>query len=196
MTTTALTSELEAINIILESADEAPVTSLALSGLYPLDKAKGCLSEASRAIQSYGWEFNTEEDFSVALAGDLTATLPTNVLSFDCNDDITSMALVQRGLRLYDKKAHSYILSAAPKGTAKVLLAWDDLPEPARRYILVRAARLMQGRSAVSDSTSRMTEEDELSARGALEQHETSSGDYNMLRDSSSVSSVLLNYLD
>lgn len=194
-TATTLTSELEAVNIILEAADEAPVTSLALSGLYPLEKAKGCLNEASRLVQSMGWEFNTEEDFVVVRSSG-TATLPGNVVSFDVNDDITSMDLVQRGLRLYDKTAHSYTLSEDPKGTAVLLLEWTDLPEPARRFILIKAARLMQGRSSVSDTTLRISEEDEVQARVALEQHEAAAGDHNMLRDSLSVSAVLANYLD
>ena len=63
MTATTLTSELEAVNIMLEACDEAPVTSLVQSGIYPLDRAKGILSETSRVVQSLGWRFNTEYEF-------------------------------------------------------------------------------------------------------------------------------------
>jgi hypothetical protein len=194
MTTTALTSELEAVNIILESCDEAPVTSLGLSGLYPLDKAIRALSESSRVIQSEGWDFNTEESYVVALAGDKSATLPANTITWNADRTITDMTLIQRGLRLYDKNTHSYALLYAPTGTIVWLLAWDDLPEPARRYILMRAASTMQGRSSVSESTYRITEEDVQEAKQALSQHESATGDYNMLRDSWSCASVLMNH--
>lgn len=195
MTTTTLTSELEAINTILEACDEAPVTSLALSGLYPLDKAKRALTEASRAVQTSGWQFNTEAGYLVTLAGDLSATLPDNTLDFAPDKAAApTMSLVLRGTRLYDRKAHSYILKSAPTGTLVVLLGWDELPQPARQYITIRAASTMQGRSSVSDSTYRYTQEDEQDARLALEDSEAGTGSFNMLTDSRSVGSVLLNH--
>ena len=191
MTTTSLTTELEAVNTMLQAADEAPVSSLSLTGLYPLELAKTILSETSRTVQSMGWDFNTEESYPLALAGDSTATLPANVLSFNVDPSFTDMDIVQRGLKLYDKRAHSYVLKRAVTGTAVVLLAWDDMPQAARHYITIRAAKTMQGRSSVSETTYRYTDQDVLDAKLALSEHETEVGDHNMLRDSWSVASVL-----
>jgi hypothetical protein len=190
MTTTALTSELEAINIILQAAEEAPVQSLALTGLYPLDKAKGILSEASAAVQSTGWKFNSEEDFSVSPDGAGQITLPANMLRFDVAPS-NSYKAVQRGTRLYDAQSHSYVFSGAVKGTAVFLLSWDELPQPARYFVAIKAARTMQGRSSISESAYRYSLDDEQAARLALSEHETVTGDYNMLRDSWSCASVL-----
>lgn len=190
MTTTTLTSELEAINLMLEAAEEAPVTSLALAGLYPLDKAKAILSEASRTVQSVGWKFNTEYDFPLTRAGDNTVSLPGNTLRFDPEYALGTNP-VQRGLRLYDAYAHSYVFSKDVKGDIVFLLPWDELPQPARNYIAIRAARSFQGRSSVSESAYRYTAEDEQAALLALSDHEAEVGDHNMLRDSWSVGSVL-----
>src|ERR1700754_4496175 len=127
-TATTRTSEVEAVNIVLEAAEEAPVQALDLSGLYPLDKAKGCLNEASRVIQSLGWKFNTEQDFSLIRNGSNEIQLADNLLSVDVNIDYTDINPVQRGSRLYDIKAHSYTFSQNLKATVVTLLAWDDLP--------------------------------------------------------------------
>ena len=194
-TATTMTSELEAINIILTAAEEAPVQSLDLSGLYPLDAAKACLSEASRVVQSLGWKFNTEEDYPLTRNGSNEIQLPPGMIRADVNDDYTDVNPVQRGQRLYDIKAHSYTFTRDLKATVVVLLEWNELPEPARRYILIRAARTMQGRTSVSESAYKYSESDEQMALVALGSHEAEVGDHNMLRDSRSVSSVLFDLL-
>lgn len=190
MATTSLTSELEAVNTILESIDEPPVSSLALTGLYPLDKAKRILDEVSRSVQSKGWAFNTEEDVTVSLAGDSTATLPANTLAFDAGPEYN---VVARGLRLFNKDTRSFTHTVPPKGSAVFLLPWDDLPQAARHFITIRAARTAQGRSSISESTYRYTEQDVMDAEAALGETEATTGDHNMLTDSWSAASVLFN---
>lgn len=188
MTSVSLTTELEAVNTILEATDEPPVSSLALTGLYPLEKAKGILNEVSRTVQSKGWAFNTEDRVSVSLAPDGTAQLPSNCLSFDADP---GHPVVARGLRLYDKEKRTFVLHKEPVGTAVFLLPWDDLPQAARHYITLRACRTAQGRSSISESTYRYTEQDVLDAEHALGEVEATTGDHNMLTDSWSVASVL-----
>lgn len=191
MTATTLTSELEAINIMLEACDEAPVTSLVQSGIYPLDRAKGILSETSRVVQSLGWKFNTEYEFPLTRDEAGAVALAPNALRVDVDAKHTNVDPVQRGLRLYDSKAHSYAFTQDLTATVVFLLGWDELPQPARHYINIRAARTMQGRSSVSDSTYRYSADDEQAAFLALNDHEAEVGDHNMLRDSWSVGSVV-----
>jgi hypothetical protein len=187
-------TELEAVNVILAAVEEAPVGSLALSGLLPLDQAKAALAEASRLVQSTGWRFNTEDDYPLTRAVDGTITLPGNMLEVDVDDQFLSrVAPVQRGARLYDAKAHSYSFTEDLKGTVVFLLEWDELPQAARHYITIRAARLLQARSSVSESAYRFSQDDEAAAMAALGNHEARVGDHNMLRDSWSVASVLYN---
>jgi hypothetical protein len=194
MTSTAMLTELEAVNIILQAADEAPVGALELSGLYPLDKAKGILSEASRVIQSMGWKFNTEYGYPVTRDGSGQINLPPNMIRLDVDDTfLSSVDPVQRGLRLYDAKNHTYTFTQDLTGTVVFLLEWDELPQPARQYIAIRAARTMQGRSSIPETTYRYSADDETAALLALSEHETQVGDHNMLRDSWSVASVLFN---
>lgn len=191
MATSALMSQLEAVNTILEAIEEAPVSSLLTSGLRPLEKAKAALTEASRVVQTTGWKFNTERDFPLVRDGSGQITLPSNVLMVDVNDEYTDVEPVQRGLRLYDGKAHSYSFSRDLKATVVFLLEWDELPQAARYYITIKAARIAQGRSSVSDSVYRFTEADENHALLAFSDQEAQVGDHNMLRDSWSVANIL-----
>jgi hypothetical protein len=195
MPSTTLTSELEAINTMLESADEAPVGSLELTGLYPLDKAKTILDETSRVVQAMGWAFNTEEELTLSRDVAGLVALPANMLKFDPDtDQLYTMKPVQRGTRLYDAKAHSYTFTKDVKGAAVFLLGWSDLPQQARHYITIRAARTMQGRSSVSESTYRYSQDDEQAALLGMSDLEATAGNHNMLRDSYSVASILFDH--
>ena len=193
MVAVTLTSELEAVNTLLEASDEAPVGALTLTGLYPLDKAKGILSETSRTVQGMGWAFNTEEAFPFTPDVDGHITLPGNLLKVDFDAAYQDITPVQRGTRLYDSQGHTYTFTKEVKGRAVFLLDWDDLPQAARHYITIRAARTMQGRSSISESTYRYSQDDEQAALIGLQEAETAVGDHNMLRDSWSVASVLFN---
>ena len=191
MATSALMTQLEAVNIILESIEEAPVASLAVSGLRPLEKAKAALVEASRLVQSPGWKFNTERDYPLVRDIDGEIPLAPNVLSVDVNPEFTEVDPVQRGLRLYDAKNRSYSFPRDLKAAVVFLLEWDELPQAARHYITLKAARTTQGRTPVGDSTYRYTEADETHALLAFSDQESTTGDHNMLRDSWSVASIL-----
>ena len=63
--TTAATTELESINIMLAAIGEAPVNSL--TGTVPVDVrlAQSTLTEVNKEIQSEGWSFNTEIDVTL-----------------------------------------------------------------------------------------------------------------------------------
>ena len=195
MTQSALMSELEAINLVLQSAEEAPVSALVVDGLEPLERAKQCLLEASRGFQSSGWSFNREEDFPLTREVSGEITLADNVLKVDVEDTYSpSIRPVQRGSKLYDKASHRYTFERDLKATVVFFLPWAELPQPARYVVAVLAARLMQARSSVSDRTRKYTEEDVTRAMALFTEAEADEGDYNVLRDSSSVAMTLMGY--
>lgn len=191
-TTTALTSELEAVNIVLQAAGEAPVASLSLTGLLPLANARAVLDETSRLVQSAGWAFNTEDDYTLYRNGDGEIPVPPSALKFDANDDYRPACdPVVRGTKLYDKAAHTSVFTQDIKGTLVSLLEWNDLPQPIRHYIAIKAARSFQGRDLGSDSINRFTERDEAEALLACGQYEADVGDANMLTDNYDNSVIL-----
>ena len=99
MTITTRTTELEAVNTILSTIGEAPLSTL--TGSLPVDgtTAKNILNEISREVQSAGWHFNTQ--YKVDLTRDTTNKVPigTDVVRVQLNNkyDKSSYDVVQRG---------------------------------------------------------------------------------------------------
>lgn len=145
------TTKLEAINKMLIAIGEAPVNSLE-SGYLEAVIAESILDEVNKEVQAKGWNFNTEYNklFAKSVAGEIV--LPTNVLRVDATYTATSKDLVQRGLRMYDRGNHTYIIDEDVYLDIVVQLVWEEIPEPAKRYISDRAARKNQDR-VVGSST-------------------------------------------
>lgn len=190
-TTTALTSELEAINIMLDCIGEAPVSSLATSGLEDVAKARACLDEISREVQQKDWGFNYEVDYPLLRAVDGTITVPSNTLEVSLTEPRTDMDITLRGTRLYDKKNHTFTFTDDIDVNIKFLLEWSDLPQAARNYIAIRAARVFQGRSFGSDTKHKFSEDQEFMALTNLKNTNGRQENYNMLSGSYSAFSVI-----
>jgi len=177
MTTIALTSELEAVNTLLASIGESAVNSLSVTGLADLSAARRTLDEFSREVQLVGWHFNTEEDYPLPRDSKSHIYAPTNALKIILLDD---SGIVQRGLKLYNKTKHTDTFDKDLRATVVFLLPWDELPQVARHYIMVRASRVFQTRTLGSDTQFQFSAEEEMSALKALTEAEGETGNYNM----------------
>ncbi len=192
MSTTTLTTELDAINTLLAAAGESPVSSLTDSGLADVAEAKATLNEHSRLVQSGGWVFNTEYEYPLVPDTDGFITLPQNTLKVDVDRTFTQVDTVQRGLRLYDRKNHTYVFTELNlTGDMVFLLGFDELPQAARHYIMIKASRVYQARVLGSDTQYKFSESDEMSALIAMQSAENQVGDFNMLSGSWSVARIL-----
>lgn len=183
-------SELEAINMMLNNIGESPVSSLETAGDLYVSVARQILYDASREIQTRGWHFNTEEKYPIPLNATGQAVLSTNVLGVDLTDDFYTYDAVLRGNRLYNRKDHSYVFDKDLEGDVTFFLEWTDLPQPARQYIAVVAARRFQKKYQPDDYTTKVTADEELTAKADLEDYDANTRDYNMA-DNYSVFSIL-----
>lgn len=186
------TTELEAVNLLLDVIGESPINSLSNSAVVDAVKAKATLSEISRAVQSKGWHFNTEKDYElVPTVFDNEIQLPANCLRVDSVGKDRLVDVVQRGSRLYDRRKHTFKFDKSLTVDLVVLLPFEELPEAARYYIAVRAARVFQARSVGSDTLYQFTAQDEQQALTDLKKAEGLTGDYNMFTGSWSVAKML-----
>lgn len=180
MATPALTSRLDAVNTILTASGEQPVSSLD-GTTADAANAEQVLDEILRDVQTKGWHFNTEEEVPLAPDTSRQITLPANVAKIDLSGSETAdVDIVQRGVRLYDRKAHSYEFSRTLKVDVVYLLPFEELPEAARRFITVKAARVFHDRFVGSESTHRFTEQDENIARTELNRADLDNSDANI----------------
>lgn len=175
----AASTKLEAVNIMLSTIGESPVNSLS-SGLVDAELAETILNSVSKTVQSDGWNFNREYDYAITpdLAGEIN--LPNNILRADAAYEPYSKDLVQRGLKMYDKKEHTFKINDTVKLDVVFELDFADIPEVAKRYIVIKAARLFQDRVLGSDTLHSFTQEEEQQALFALREFEGETEDFNV----------------
>jgi hypothetical protein len=185
----APTTELEAVNAMLRSIGESPIASLTDIAVQDAEIALTTLRSVSRSVQVRGWDFNTEIEMELVVNGDGNIPLPSNTLSVDPVDE--TKKLVQRGSRLYDPVEHTYVFTDPVTVNLIVMLPFEELPEAARNYIFVRAARQFQDNTVGDSSLHRYQTEDEEEARATFMQTAADTEDNNILNDSWSVARIL-----
>jgi hypothetical protein len=99
--------------------------------------------------------------------------------------------VAMRGRKLYDRVNHTFVFTKSIKAELVLMLEFDELPQAARHYITIRAARVFQQRVVGSDTLGSFTERDEVRARTALKRFEAKTADYNILTSNYSVMRVL-----
>jgi hypothetical protein len=183
----ALTTELESVNQMLGHIGEAPVNSISNEAALPISAstALSVLREVSKEVQTEEWHFNTVTDYEPIQEATGKLRLLDNTLFVDSTDNRNDV--VQRGLYLYDRKARTDVFSATLKVDLTLQLAWDDLPEVARRYITLRSSRLFQGRMIGSAELQSLIALDEMQARARLLELDSQSSDRTIF-DSADVS--------
>lgn len=174
-----LTSKEDAINIMLAAIGETPINSLVGSKSVDVSMAENTLEEISRDIQTLGWVFNSDPGVTLVRDSEGRINLGDNVLQVEVSKvDYPDIGPVQRGSKLYDRKNHTSVFKKNIKAAVVYLLDWDDLPEAARRYINIKAARKFQDENVGSEKHHRFQERDEIEARALMKEHETETGDY------------------
>ena len=181
MTIITRTTELEAVNTILSTIGEAPLSTL--TGSLPVDgtTAKNILNEISREVQSAGWHFNSH--YKVDLTRDSNNKVPvgTDVLRVELNNkyDKSSYDVVQRGSYLYNlAKNEETFEQDFTDNTLVYILDFLKLPEQARRYITIRSARVFHDRTLGANTIHKFSSEDEARSLAVMRQAEAHTGDH------------------
>jgi len=185
MTIQTRTTELEAVNTILSTIGEAPLSTL--TGSLPVDgtMAKSVLNEINREVQSMGWHFNTQPKVTLSKdAGNSTIPLATNVLRVELNPYLhskTDYDIVQRDNILFNLVTNTSTFTEDLKDVKVVyLLDFSEIPEQAKRYITIRSARVFHDRTLGANTLHKFSVADEEKSLVILRQAEASTGDYSV----------------
>jgi hypothetical protein len=171
-----LTTELQAVNLGLEAIGQNPVVSLSSTDTsVDSDAALKHLGEANRDIQAEGWAWNSDDAFPIDPGVDGSIALPANILKVKQAyfDGGFNKVLVQRGLRLYDRKGHTFNIGIPVKVDIVTLLEFTDLPQEARTYIALEGASRLVFTKLVSTTASALISKSLNAARIRIEQAET-----------------------
>lgn len=168
-TTVSPTTEIEAVNTMLSVIGESPINSFEE---IPADVAiaRNTLTEISRAVQLEGWHWNTEDNFPL-IPDSRTHELKVGPSALRVHfPDPQDKELAIRGSRIYDRVNHTYKFPSDFRVDVTITyqLPFEELPEAARRYITIRAARVYQARVVGSGTLWDFSERDEAMARTTL----------------------------
>ena len=180
--TTNATQELPAINQILTSCGQAPVTTLDQT-TPEVAIAYDTLLQVSREVQSEGWTFNKEYHYEFTTDTNDEVEIPNNIIQIKLTENAQNKPYhaVRRSGKLYDRQNHRFTWEYSP---IECDIIWEfdyvDLPEPVQNYIRARAATLVSGRIVGDDDQYARLKDQEIEMRALALEYETSQGQFTM----------------
>jgi hypothetical protein len=182
------TTELEAINEMLEVIGEAPINTLDLTGRADVTIAKNMLYRETRRFCERGWFWNTDEAFILSLNTDNKIPVPTNALRVDPCD--TSVNVTVRGAFLWNRDTNTAVFTDSIKCDIVRHLPYDDLIEPARTWVVAMAMRTFAKRILGDETVVVYTNEDIETALIAVEKAEDNAADHSLYQDADTLSVI------
>ena len=186
------TTELDAVNTMLFVVGESPVDTLDDNTCAESAEALSLLRRESRALQMKGWKFNTDECCVLAADNDGEVKLPLNTLSVTFTGSDKYASFTYRGGKVYDRRRQTFTIGRAVMADVVVLLDFEDMPEPARRFVTIASARRLQDANLGDGSLHQFEAADEALAWAEFLGREMEDADYNINRDSPSVRAVTI----
>ena len=137
-------TELSAVNSILGSIGQSPITAINLTNLQDPEVAlvHNILMEVTKDVQNEGWHFNQEEHYLKSPDSNGHFLIPNNYLRFDVHDGLydRSRDVVKRDGKLYDKVEHTDVFTSDLYFDITYLFDFEDIPSAIQRYIIARAS--------------------------------------------------------
>ena len=145
MTTQIATdTELSAVNSILGSIGQSPITNLSLTNLNnpEISFIKNILDETSKNVQNEGWHFNKEDHVLRSPDANGNYLIPSDYLRFDVHDGLYDRTrdVVRKNGKLYDNVEHTDVFEGNLYFDITFLRAFTDVPPTIQRYIIARAS--------------------------------------------------------
>tara|TARA_R100001530_G_scaffold20727_1_gene17227 strand:- start:551 stop:1186 length:636 start_codon:yes stop_codon:yes gene_type:complete len=186
--TYAVSTELDAVNQILSSVGQAPVTTLDQQNP-EVAIALNTLRESNKQVQAEGWVFNTERHYEMtADAVTFEIKYPTNALQIDANRDqhFDDYDPIRREGKLYDRHTHSFEWKdgAGAARTIQVDVKWlfdfTEVPTAIQNYITARTAVMCAVKMVGDKELVALLNQQEINTRAAALEYETTQGGYSM----------------
>lgn len=181
------TTLLEAVNTVLSTVGNAPVSSVDGGGIEDADIALRLVTELTRRVCNRSFDWNTDSEYPLAPDAEGYINLPLGALTVDPQTP-TDKLVVRRNpandkLGLWNKSTHTFSFTEAVECEVTWGFPFEDLPETARDFIVLSAGRTFQKRFVGSQVLDRYSAEDVAEAWAELKKTELRSRDYNLFRD-------------
>ena len=126
------------------------------------------------------------------LDSDNKIPLPSNCVKIDANKSNRHLNITIRNGFLYDMEKDTDVFASVPNSVDIVLVQqFEHLPEYARRYITMKAARRFASRFIGDTTITQLIGQDENEALVAFQQSESQESDTNILNGDSGTFSII-----
>jgi len=186
--TYAVSTELDAVNQILSSVGQAPVTTLDQQNP-EVAIVLNTLRESNKQVQSEGWTFNVERHYEMtADSTTFEIKYPTNALQIDANKDqhFDDYDPVRRNGKLYDRHKHTFEWKDDAGDARKIqvdviwLFDFTEVPTAVQNYITARASVMCAIKMVGDQELVQLLQQQEINTRAAALEYETQQGDFSM----------------
>ena len=152
--------------------------------------AYNTLTEVSREVQSEGWSFNRERNYT-QLQPDATTKkikIPNNAIQVDLSQDYhinLGRNAVNRGGYLYDTIGHTDVWDTNETIYLDMVWEWqyEYIPQPIQAYIVARAAAVFCSRTIGDPNQYQMLQQKEAYARAMALEYECNQNDVTIFGD-------------
>ena len=173
-------TELSAVNSILGSIGQSPITSLDFTNP-EISFIFNLLKESNVDVQNEGWVYNREEHIEFQPdANTGYITVPVDILRIDITNGYQDrfFDLVKRNGRLYDKIMHTDVFTASIYCDVVRLFPFEDLPSVFKRYITYKAAGRAATQLIANSDLFKLLAQQEASARASCMEYECNQGQH------------------
>ena len=180
--TTNAAKELPAINQILSSCGQAPVTTLDTTNP-DVAIAYDTLLQVNREVQAEGWTFNKEFHYEFTPDSNDEIVIPNNILQMKLSKNSANVDYdgIRRNGKLYDRQHHTYKWEDITTPIEMDIVwefDWVDLPQPVQDFITARASALVSQRIIGDQTQYQMLQQQEAFARAMALEYDTQQGQY------------------
>jgi len=177
-----LDTELSAVNSILGSIGQAPITDLQfenpeISFVYRI------FQDTILDVLSEGWSFNTFYDVELTPDDDKYVWVPDNILKIDSstNSYDRTTDFIATGKKLYDKYNQTDQFDDPVTVTYLQAVEWEDIPVVFKRYIISRASARAATQLVTNRELVALLASQESYLRASCVEFECNQGDYSYM---------------
>ena len=178
-------TELSAVNSILGSIGQSPVTNITGNSLQNPEIAfvVNLLAEVNKDVQTIGWTFNTEHRVKKSPDAQGNYVVPTNAIVYDISDGQIDRAtnVVKKDGKLFDTINQTDVFTGEYYFDIVTLYPFTDVPPAIQRYIIARASMRAATQLVSNGDLVKLLQVEEQQARANAMEFETEQGDHNFM---------------
>ena len=188
-------TELSAVNSILGSIGQSPVTTLGTVTTDTTNTAQevvntfanpqiamihGLLMETSKDVQNEGWHFNKEDNVKRSPDVNGHFLIPHNYLRYDLHEGLSDKTrdVVRRDGKIYDNVEHTFVFTQDMYFDITYLVAFEDVPPPFQRYIIARASVRAATQLVSNPDLVKLLQLEEAQTRASAIEYDCEQGDH------------------